>query len=262
VEKRVSYTRGNYMVPVPQANSLEEINEQLDARCREELARSVRGKTGTKALRLKKDQQAFREVPAVPFDACRKSSTAANSLSLVRFDRNDYSVPVACAHHTVTVKGYVERVEIFRLNECIARHSRLWGKEDVSFEPLHYLALLEKKPGSLDYARPLEEWGLAPCFEQLRRRQEAEWGRLGTREYIAVLRLLEKHALTELTRAIEQALSLNALTRDVVAQLLYPQQDWGATLFLLDGHPHLREVKVEQTDLEAYGQLLMAGGER
>ena len=53
------------------------------------------------------DQKAFLPLPATPFEACRKFSTTASSLSLVRFDDNDYSVPVRCAHHPIVVKGYL-----------------------------------------------------------------------------------------------------------------------------------------------------------
>src|SRR5262249_49047787 len=42
----------------------------------------------------------------------------------------------------------------------------------VTFEPLHYLALLERKPGALDYARPLAGWSLPEPFAALRRRLE------------------------------------------------------------------------------------------
>jgi len=72
----------------------------------------------------------------------------------VRFDKNQDSVPVNYAHHTVVVNGYCQRVEICHLNERIAIHPRLWGKEDVHFEPVHDLRLLERKPGALDHALP------------------------------------------------------------------------------------------------------------
>jgi len=85
-----------------------------------------------------------------PGDACVKTSTCANSMSLVRFERNDYSVPVKYAHQPVVVKGYVDRIVICRGKDAIAVHRRLWTVEDVSFNPLHYLELLERKPGALD----------------------------------------------------------------------------------------------------------------
>ena len=94
VEGLVGYAWRNYMVPVPQVRELQQLNEQLSERCREELGRRLRGKNGTKGELLAEDEAAFLPLPAGSFDACRKESTFANSLSLVRFDCNDYSVPV------------------------------------------------------------------------------------------------------------------------------------------------------------------------
>jgi hypothetical protein len=180
----------------------------------------------------------------------------------VRCDSNDYSVPVRYAHHSVVVKGYVDRVDICFQDKRIATHGRLWGKEDVAFDPLHYLALLERKPGALDHARPLEGWKLPPCFSVLRRRLEAQHEGEGTRQYIGVLRLLETRSLRAVTRAVEKGLRSGALTRDAIAQFLLTDQQWRATTFSLDGREHLRHVRVAQTDVTAYRVLLAAGGVR
>jgi len=165
-------------------------------------------------------------------------STTVNSLSLVRFDGNDYSVPVQWAHQPVVVKGYWQEVVLFTQGREVARHRRIWEDEQVCFEPLHYLALLETKPGALDHARPLAGWILPDCFGVLRRRLENERVGDGTREYIRVLRLLEKHSLPKLRRAVEQALAVGAITRDAIAQFLFPREDWRCTVFSLAGHPH------------------------
>jgi transposase len=261
VEGAVGFARRNFMVPVPEiSNGLEGVNAQLLEQCRSDMERQLRGQDDTKAELLKEDQSAFRELPAVPFEGCRKLSTASNSLSLVRFDHNDYSVPVEYAHRMVVVKGFVDRVEICRLTETIAMHPRLWTKEDISFDPLHYLALLERKPGALEHARPLSGWQLPECFEVLKRRLEDELEADGKREYIRVLRLLEKHSQEEVARAIERGLAIRAHTRDALAQFLVPQEEWRATTFNLDGHPHLRLVKVESANLFAYRELRQAGG--
>jgi hypothetical protein len=132
-------------------------------------------------------------------------------------------------------------------------------EEGGSFDPVHYLALLERKPGALDHARPLADWSLPECFWVLRRRLEAERDGEGTREYIGMLRLLEKHPLGKLTRAVEKALRVGALTRDAIAQFLFPREDWRQTTFSLDGREHLRQVKVAQTDVSSYGELTAAG---
>lgn len=262
VESMVRYTRSNYMVPVPQIRNLEEFNKQLEERCRDELSRRVRGQKAPEKELLKEDKAKFLQLPDHPFEACRKVSTASSTLSLVRFDCNDYSVPVTHALRTVVVKGYTDRVEISCLTEKIASHPRLWGKEGVIFDPIHYLPLLERKPGSLDYARPLQGWDLPACFKVLRDRLETEQDGQGIREYIQVLRLLEKHSMPAVRKAVEKGLRINALTRDAIAQFLYPQEDWGMTLFRLDGREHLRHVKVATSDIGAYNQLLAAGGAR
>lgn len=258
VEGLVKHTRLNSFVPVPEVESFEALNAYLRQQCVEDRQRQLRGQSGSKEELLREDQKAFLPLPATAFAACRQVSTTASSLSLVRFDCNDYSVPVQWAHQTVVVKGYWQEVVISAQGLEIARHSRMWEKERVRFEPLHYLALLEKKPGALDYARPLAEWKLPECFGVLRRRLENERDGDGTREYIRVLRLLEKHSVSQLTRALEEALAVGAISCDAVAQFLFPRQDWRASAFSLDGHPHLRHVRVDAPEIELYNQLLGA----
>ncbi len=256
VEGQVKFTRLNYFVPVPQVRDLAQLNTDLRQRCAADLQRRLRGQAGAKAQLLLDDQKAFLPLPATPFEACRKVSTTASSLSLVRFDGNDYSVQVRWAHHPIVAKGSCDQVVLCGDGSEVARHARIWETEEVCFEPLHYMALLETKPGAFDHARPLLGWTLPECFALLRRRLEAERDGAGTREYIKVLRLLEKHSLPQLRRAVEQALAIGAITRDAVAQFLYPREDWGATLFSLDGHPHLRHVRVAAPNLASYMELV------
>jgi hypothetical protein len=157
----------------------------------------------------------------------------------------------------VVVEGYADRVEIVCESKRVATHRRLWGSGGVSFDPVHYLALLERKPGALDHARPLADWRLPACFGELRQRLEAERGGAGTREYIRVLRLRETHSEAALSRAIEQGLRQGALTRDAIALFLLP-----AERFRLDGREALRGVRVAHTDLTGYAALLAEGGTR
>src|SRR5664280_3794843 len=189
VESLVGFGRRNFLVPVPSFDSFADLNAHLEASCLADIARSVRGKPEGKAERLEVDRAAMLGVPTESFDPRRVAQASANSLSLVRFDRNDYSVPTEHAHHEVTVLGGTEEVRIVSGTEVVARHPRCWSKEEVTFDPRHYLALLERKPGALDHARPLEGWDLPGCFSHLRRRLEADRGWAGTREDIKVLSL-------------------------------------------------------------------------
>jgi len=259
VETHVGYSRRNLLVPVPSFSSWAALNEYLAAACFADLFRRVRGKVDTKAERLVVDVSAMLALPTVSFEARRVVLGRANSLSLVRFDRNDYSVPTDYAHHEVTAVGGIEDVRLVVGTEVVATHPRHWGKEQVTFDPRHYLALLERKPGALDYARPLEGWRLPGCFAVLRRRLEADLGHAGTREFIKVLRLMEKATLGQLAAAVEQALAMGATGSDAVACILYTRRERPVGLFSLDGHPHLKSVDVEDPDLTAYRALTAHG---
>lgn len=256
VEGMVKYTRSHFLVPVPQVDDLEVLNRRLEESCRLDLQRKLRGKTERKEALLIDDLNEMRSLPPGEFEACRKISTTSSSLSLVRFECNDYSVPVRHAHRTVLVKGYCNEIRIYASDELIAQHKRLWIKESVAFDPIHYLALLEKKPGALDFARPLEKWNLPDCFVTLRKRLEDQCQGEGVREYIKVLRLLEKHSLDKLRQAVVSSLRHGGLTSDAIAQYLYPRGDYADVKFCLNGHPHLHDIQVDPPKLSSYNDLL------
>jgi len=256
VERLVDYARSNFLVPVPAVATLEALNAELADRCRRDQERSVRGK-GSIADGLAEDRAAMLPLPARPFDARRVTVAAADSLSLVRFDTNAYYVPTRYAHREVTVVATVSEVRIVFEDRLVARHPRDWGREQYHFDPVHYLALLERKPGGFDVAKPLDRWDLPACFDLLRRRLEAD-DRHGTRGYIRVLRLLETHSLPQLTDAVEAALAIGIEDPDSIRSVLEHRADRPAELFRLDGRPHLAGVRVPPTDIAAYASLLTA----
>lgn len=256
VENLVGYGRRNFLVPVPRVFGIEELNERLEADCRKDLERTLWGKTACKAQLLAEEQAQLLPLPAEAFEARRIQKATANSLSLVRFDRNDYSVPTGYAYHRLTVLGGIEQVRILFADTVVAAHPRCWDRQKVTFDPVHYLALLERKPGALDFARPLENWSLPGCFGVLRRRLENELDGQGTREYIRVLRLLESVNTHQLAQAVEYALSIGTLNYDAVRLILEHRREQPVRLFSLDGRPHLAAVQVQAPDLHVYRSLV------
>ena len=254
VEGAVKYSRLNFLVPVPQVRDFAELNRHLRACCESDMARRLRGKTLSKKQLLAEDKVAALTVPDEKFDPRRQVSTTATSESLVRFDTNDYSVPVEYGHRPVVLKASVDTVYIYHAGRQIARHGRCWDRERQIFDPIHYLALLERKPGSLDHARPLAEWDLPEDFALLRRRLEAKRPD-GTREYIRVLMLLRAYPLQRVAIAVRHAVRWTAPTADAIKQLLIPADRPDLRTFRLDGREHLARVRVDPTDLRAYGQL-------
>ena len=254
VEGSVRYSRQNFMVPVPVVEDFTELNAHLRACCLSDMDRTLRGKTQSKLQLLEEDKVAALTLSADRFDARRLVATTATSEALVRFDTNDYSVPVAYGHRPVVLRASTELVQIYHDDKEIARHRRCWDRERQIFEPLHYLPLLERKGGSLDYARPLEGWSLPEQFATLRRKLEARRDD-GTREYIRVLGLLRDYPLERLAIAVQHALDWTAPSADAIKQLLIPAERPELATFRLDGREHLAAVHVAATDLSAYGQL-------
>ena len=256
VERLLGTARRKFLVPVPQVDSIELLNERLRQQCLADLEQRTRGKPAPKNDLMVEDQAAFLPLPPQLFEARRIEPGTANSESLVRFDTNDYSVPVKYAHRKLLVVATVEEVRLVYEDRLVARHPRSWQRERTLFEPIHYLALLERKPGGFDYARPLENWELPDCFELLRRRLEALDPRYGTRSYIRVLRQLERFSLPQLNEAIEYALDIDVIDADSIRTILEHRAERPVALFSLDSRPHLAHVRVETTDVAAYGALL------
>jgi hypothetical protein len=115
----------------------------------------------------------------------------------------------------------------------------------VFFEPVHYLSLLERKPGGFDHAKPLGQLHQPDCFALLRGRMEAEDVKSGTRSFIRVLRLLERFSLREVASGIEYALDIGITDADSIRSVVEHRADGPVRLFSLDGRPHLAGVRVE-----------------
>ncbi len=258
VEGLVGYIRRNFMVPLPRVRTIDELNARLLNACEQRKVAVLRGKKESIGDRLVRDRQALMSLPTDVFDPCEQVSTRVSSLSLVRYRTNDYSVPTAYGHHDVLVRGYVNSVVIACGSEVIARHPRCYDKEAFIYNPLHYLALLERKPNALDQAAPLQHWDLPEGFEHLRRLLEARMGKKGRKGYIQVLRLMETFGDVEVAVAVEEALRLSAISYDAVKHLVLAKIERRAPRLNLSDYPFLPLATVGVTDVRDYLALLQA----
>lgn len=256
VEGMIGFGRRNFLVPMPRFESFEALNADLEKRCLERQDDVLRGHAETIGERLLRDLDALMPLPAAPYDACEKVSTRASSISMVRYRCNDYSVPVAYAHHEVQVRGYVDEVIIGCGAEVIARHRRSYDKADMVFDPMHFLPLLEQKVGALDQAAPLQGWDLPEEFSTLRRLLEARMGKAGKREYVQVLRLLETFEMEHVHGAVRQALDLGAIGYDAIKHLVLCRIERRPPRLDLDIYPYLPRARVETTKPASYMSLM------
>jgi transposase len=258
VEGLVGYARRNFMVPRPRFATWEAFNAHLLVQSQKRRERKLRRHQETIGERFEKDKQMLLALPAAPYEACDKRSTRVTSMSLVRYRTNDYSVPVEWGHREVLVKGFVHEVVICAASEVIARHPRSYEREDMIFNPLHYLALLEQKSNALDQAAPLVGWKMPEGFDELRRLMEARLGKKGKRECVQVLRLLETFARAEVEQAIDDALRMGTISFDAVKHLLLCRIEQRPARLDLENYPHLPLAQVATTAAADYLALLGA----
>jgi transposase len=260
VEGLVGYARRNFMVPIPHAASFTELNTYLLECCRRRFNDRLRGHDETIGERLLRDRGALLPLPPAPYDACEKKAARVNSLSLVRYRGNDYSVPTEYGHREVLVRGYVHQVIIACAGQQIARHPRSYQREDFVFDPLHYLALLEQKIGALDQAAPLVGWDLPAEFGTLRRLLEARMGKPGKREFVQVLRLLEVFGLDDVLAGIKEAIARGVIGFDAVKHLVLCRIERRPPRLDLKIYPYLPQATVSTTSARSYMSLMAGAG--
>jgi hypothetical protein len=187
---------------------------------------------------------------------------ALNPYSQVIFETNRYSVPVEQAYRNLVLKAYPFRVEVLHLNKVIARHPRCYGREEEIFDPLHYLSLLEQRPGAFDHAKPIRRWRQEwpPVYERFLRRLRMEGqGGQGVREFVRVLKLHRDHPAELVAQAVTQALEYGCLHADGVELCLHQLLDPQVPMPSLDlvGLPSWASMGEQAPDLTRYDQLLV-----
>ncbi len=262
VEHGVGFGRRNFMVPIPKVASFAELNALLLEECRKDDQRQVDGQAVTIGEAWAVERPALLARPARDYACCVTRPVALTPYSQVEFETNRYSVPANQAHSHLVLRAYPFRVDILSLDQVIASHTRCYGKQQDVFNPLHYLPLLEQRPGAFEHAKPLRRWRETwpPAYERLLARLQAESApSASVREFVRVLKLHDKYPARLVEQAVTQALEYGCLHADgielCVRQLLRPE----ASVVPLDltEHPHLNGAPAP-VDLACYDQLLMA----
>lgn len=261
VENDIGYTRRNFLVPIPEVGSYEELNEDLRQACSQDTQRRMRGQSQSIAELWESEKPQLLPLPATDYRACRSQPVKVNPYSQVVFETNRYSVPVEYAQRQLVLRAYPFRIEVLAQDQIIATHPRCFGREKDLFEPLHYLDVLVQRPGAFDHATPMrrwrEEWPAA--YETLLAELRERWpdGR-GVREFLSILKLHREYPAQQVKQAIQEALDLGAAHFDGVLLCLRQQgmpSALPATLNLSD-HPQLHGIGEQPINLSQYDRLL------
>ena len=157
------------MVPVPEAESLEALNEKLLADCLSYGDHRIAGREQSVNELYEAEKPYLIALPDVGFSNLETTGGKVDKYSTVMVDKNRYSVPTAYAYLKINVVLYVDRVQIFYGSKKIASHQRLYSNNKWSLHPAHYLELIQQRPQAFNSARPIRQWRQSwpRCLERL-----------------------------------------------------------------------------------------------
>ena len=266
VENGVGYVQRNFLTAVPQVTSFTELNAQLLASCTAEETRQVSGAPQTIGEMWHAEQGSLYPLPSQDYVCCRSREVTLNGYGQVAFETNRYSVPAKLARKHLVLRAYPFEIEILDGGQVIAQHPRSYGHKQDILDPLHYLPLLEQRPGAFEHAKPLCEWRQSwpPRYEELltclRTRSAADGApeSRAIREFIGILQLHQHHPASLIEEAIATAMAQNlphlAGVRYCLNGLLHPAPD--VTTVDLTAHPQLHDIGSQPVDVTHYDQLL------
>jgi hypothetical protein len=141
----------------------------------------------------------------------------------VSFDRNRYSVDCKAAGRTAELRSYADKIVVMYEGECVAQHARCFRRDQMVFDPWHYLPVLQKKPGALRNGAPFKDWDLPRSIHRTwqRLKHYPDWDR----QLVDILACVPTYGLDAVADACNEALGNGSVSRDVVINLLARQHE-------------------------------------
>lgn len=253
VEGLVGVARRNYMVPVPEAGSIEELNEKILRQCVAYGNHKMAGRDRKVHELFEDEKEHLLSLPEEAFSNVQTCDSRADKYATVIVDKNRYSVPSRCAGFRVKVLFHVDRVEIFTGAKKVATHERMYGNNKWCLNPDHYLELIQQRPTAFNSARAIRQWRRSwpqSLHLLLERFCRAQGETKGIKDFITVLMLYRDHQAGEIEAAVDLAVENHISTSEGVCHLLAFAGDSDATIAPLAAWSTL-----PPPDVAAYGQL-------
>jgi len=261
IENEVGRYRRNCLVPVPEANDLATLNEQLLAACIEGRDRTISGRKMTvgEAGQIERSHLLPLAEERFPVDEIL-FPLVVDGHGRVKVKANWYSTPL-WAGLRVSARVWPSHIDIEHDGECVARHQRCYGRGHQILNLEHYLDVLEKKPGAMAGSTPLEQWRQAgrwpECLDRIWKKLEQRHGRSGgTREMISLVRAGLNDGWDRLIAAVQEALRLEVTDAAAVVHILRMPDAAERRRFAIALSEELAEFERPQPVMDEYDLLL------
>jgi transposase len=265
VERAIRFVRGSFFGG-RRWRDLDDLNAQARAWCTGRAAGRphAAGDARTVGEAFEEERALLRSLPTTPFPTESVTEAVIGKTPYVRFDGNDYSVPIELVHGTVSVAASEERVRILAAGDLVCEHARSYDKGALIEDPAHLEALGEVKrrarKGRIKDRLARSAPSTAKLFEELARRG----ANLGA-SVTALMRLLDEHGAQRLEAATREALDRQT-PEPTSIRLILERRRLEAGLeprlpVQLPDDPRVRDLAVRPASLEQYEILREAADE-
>lgn len=242
VEGGGGFARRNYLVPIPDVETIEELNQHLLEACHKYGNHKLSGKDETVNTLFEREKGELISLPVAPFSNMLVIEAKVNKFSTVMADKNHYSVPYSYVGMKVRMQLWIDKIEVFYEGKRISTHERVYGINKWQLEPQHYLEILKQRPGAFESSRVIRQWrsiwpkSLEVLLEQFQKKQQET---NGIKDFISVLMFYKDYPKEEVDAAIELAVENKVSHSEGVKHLLLhlkpeepmkPLPGWSATL--------------------------------
>ena len=252
VEGLVCFARKNFMVPVPNAESYEELNNRLLSNCIAYGNHVISGKTASVNELFENEKKHLIKLPPAQFDNLQVLDGNVDKYLTVLTDKNHYSVPCAYKGCKVKVEMSYDKIKIYHNRKRITTHKRVFGVNKWELKPKHFLKTLYRKPGAFSSSRVIRQWkqDWPDCLEKLLNRMKENFSESGAvKEFILVLMLFEHNNEKDVEAAVELALENNVKSASGVKHILLHMKGYTKV------EPLSNWPKTMMPDLKAYDAL-------
>ena len=219
VENQVGNLRDQFFRPKPRVKSLTELNAWLQDQCIGYAKRTRHPEFKERTIwEVFLEERANLIELRGPFDGFVEKAMRATTTCLITADRNRYSVDARAAGRMVLVRSYAERIVVLLGDEIVADHPRNFRRDQIIYDPWHYLPVLMKKPGALRNGAPFKDWALPSALTQVRAKLKNHAD--GDRQFVKVLGAVLDHGLGAVDAACAEALQAGIASGDVILTVL------------------------------------------
>jgi hypothetical protein len=205
--------------PKPRVKSLAELNAWLEDQCIAYAQRIKHPEFKEKTIwEVFQEERASLMELRGPFDGFVEKAVRATTTCLIMADHNRYSVDARAAGRMVLVRSHAERIVVLLGDEVVADHPRNFKRDQIVYDPWHYLPVLMKKPGALRNGAPFKDWALPPALSQVRAKLKNQAD--GDRQFVKVLGAVPDYGLGAVEAACTEALEAGIASGDVILAVL------------------------------------------